>query len=113
MDGGGGVGVGGEAEGGGRRDGGREREKGGGGGAEAKTGTERDRQTGRLSERVTDSLSLSLCSCLSKEVDVSEWRSEFFTDMQRFSCVCATIRCVEVALGVHHVMPQDLINYRV
>ena len=54
-----------------------------------------------------------LCSCLSKEVDVSEWRSEFFTDMQRFSCVCAIIRCVEVALGVHHVMPQDLINYRV
>ena len=51
--------------------------------------------------------------CLSKEVDVSEWRSEFFTDMQRFSCVCATIRCVEVALGVHHVMPQDLISYRV
>ena len=50
---------------------------------------------------------------VSKEVDVSEWRSEFFTDMQRFSCVCATIRCVEVALGVHHVMPQDLINYRV
>ena len=44
---------------------------------------------------------------------MSEWRSEFFTDMQRFSCVCATIRCVEVALGVHHVMPQDLINFRV
>ena len=59
------------------------------------------------------SLSLPLSSCLSKEVDVSEWRSEFFADMQRFSCVCATIRCVEVALGVHHVMPQDLINYRV
>ena len=44
---------------------------------------------------------------------MSEWRSEFFTDMQRFSCVCATIRYVEVALGVHHVMPQDLISYRV
>ena len=44
---------------------------------------------------------------------MSEWRSEFFTDIQRSSCVCATIRCVEVALGVHHVMPQDLISYRV
>ena len=57
--------------------------------------------------------SSKLWTCLSKEVDVSEWRSEFFTDMQRFSCVCATIRYVEVALGVHHVMPQDPISYRV
>ena len=37
----------------------------------------------------------------------------FFTDMQHLSCVCATIKCVEVALGVHHAMLQDLINYRV
>ena len=73
---------------------------------------------GRRGRGILLSLSLSfplpsVCSCLSKEVDVSEWRSEFFTDMQRFSCVCATIRCVQVALCVHHVMPQDLINYRV